>query len=236
MRFLSFFAGIGGLDLGMEQAGHQCVGQVEIDPFCRTILAKHWPDVPRWSDICRTMNRYPELTGGWPAFRAKTCPTLADAPELPAPTADCGGRLCEAFAWYDHGTCCWRTWQRSSVEGWASFSGTWPRSGTLRNGIAYQRRPLVQTTGEPGRSYLPTPTATDGPAFYLVTRSTSLRRWHEGKQIHWPMLAVLSSGLSKGWANPRFAEWMMGFPPGWTDSRHAERPCTSPQPGFWDSL
>ena len=29
----------------------QCVGQVEIDPFCQDVLAKHWPNVKRIGDI-----------------------------------------------------------------------------------------------------------------------------------------------------------------------------------------
>lgn len=35
MKFLDLFAGIGGFHLGMEQAGHKCVGWVEWDKFAR---------------------------------------------------------------------------------------------------------------------------------------------------------------------------------------------------------
>ena len=44
MRFISFFAGIGGIDLGLERAGHECVGQVEIDEYCNKVLAKRFGD------------------------------------------------------------------------------------------------------------------------------------------------------------------------------------------------
>ena len=51
MRFGSLFAGIGGFDLGFERAGMECAWQVEIDPFCRKVLAKHWPNVRRHDDV-----------------------------------------------------------------------------------------------------------------------------------------------------------------------------------------
>ena len=47
----SLFAGIGGFDLGLERAGFDIAWQVEIDPYCQRVLAKHWPTVHRYGDI-----------------------------------------------------------------------------------------------------------------------------------------------------------------------------------------
>ncbi len=51
IRVASFFAGIGGFDLGFERAGMQVVFQCEIDKFCQQILKRHWPNVPIHEDI-----------------------------------------------------------------------------------------------------------------------------------------------------------------------------------------
>jgi len=70
LTFGSLFAGIGGFDLGLEWAGMRCAWQVEIDPFCQKVLAKHWPDVERFSDVreCGKHNLKPVdvICGGVP--------------------------------------------------------------------------------------------------------------------------------------------------------------------------
>ena len=47
----SFFAGIGGFDLGFERAGMEVLFQCEINKFGQAVLRKHWPDVPLVPDI-----------------------------------------------------------------------------------------------------------------------------------------------------------------------------------------
>lgn len=51
MNVLDLFSGIGGFSLGLERAGMHTIGFCEIDPYCRAVLRKHWPDVPCHDDI-----------------------------------------------------------------------------------------------------------------------------------------------------------------------------------------
>lgn len=48
---LDLFSGIGGIALAAHWAGIETAAFVEIDPFCRAVLAKHWPAVPQFEDI-----------------------------------------------------------------------------------------------------------------------------------------------------------------------------------------
>lgn len=78
MRFIDFFAGIGGFRLGLEMAGHTCVGHCEIDKFANaSYMAMHKPKESEWyaSDITRVMPG-----------------------DLPEAEIYCGGFPCQAFS------------------------------------------------------------------------------------------------------------------------------------------
>ena len=66
----SLFSGIGGFDLGFERAGFDIRWQVEIDPFCRAVLSRHWPKVAQYEDVRtvgeQNLERVDCLIGGFP--------------------------------------------------------------------------------------------------------------------------------------------------------------------------
>ncbi|HEM3013677.1 TPA: DNA cytosine methyltransferase [Streptococcus suis] len=75
MKFLDLFAGIGGFRLGMERAGHECIGFCEIDQFARkSYKAIHdtegefeFHDITRVTDeLVRGIGRVDIICGGFP--------------------------------------------------------------------------------------------------------------------------------------------------------------------------
>ena len=51
LRGLSLFSGIGGLDLAFEWASGEVKAMCEIEPYCRKVLHKHWPNITIFEDI-----------------------------------------------------------------------------------------------------------------------------------------------------------------------------------------
>lgn len=71
------FSGVGGLELGFEEAGFDVVFQVEKDPQCQDVLRRQWPEIKLYDDITEvTSDRLHDdlgpradvdvLVGGWP--------------------------------------------------------------------------------------------------------------------------------------------------------------------------
>ena len=165
MTFGSLFAGIGGIDLGFERAGMNCLWQVEINPFCRRVLAKHWPNVKRFEDVrefASDTDRDSLAVDVTPAdSHAKTSATLESGPESTESDLVCGRNMPESFALFDPDSSSWKTSQRCLFGGLIEFSATWPRAGMTRSGIAFRLRPLVRLTDATAFSSWPTPRAAD---------------------------------------------------------------------------
>ena len=71
----------------------------------------------------------------------------------------------DALASFDHESSCWRTSQASLLQTLDAssdvFSGPWPRSGTMRNGVCYPQPTLARPTSESGSGSWPTPNSSD---------------------------------------------------------------------------
>ena len=76
-----------------------------------------------------------------------------------------GSNSSEPYAWYDQSTSSWKTYQRSLLTGWTSYSGTFTRQGYMSvSGAVFQAALLELATNVTDGGYLgklPTPLASD---------------------------------------------------------------------------
>jgi hypothetical protein len=144
---------------------------------------------------------------------AKTSHTRGGVQAWRAQDQDYGAKLPALLATYDRNTSSWKMSQHSLVEGLDEFSETWPRSGMMRNGIAYRLPPLALRTDGIESGLWPTPQASDNRDRGNLCSGAVKRRRERGKQIS------LSQSVSEvsGQLNPTWVEWLMGYPPGYTD-------------------
>ena len=118
----------------------------------------------------------------------------------------------------------WKTCQLSLLatleDGSEEYSVTWPRYGTMRNGIAYQLAPSVPATTGKDSGLLPTPTNRDWKG--AVKPETLAKKGRNADTNSLPD-AIEYRG-QHGRLNPQFVEWLMGFPVDHTELRDLETP------------
>lgn len=129
---------------------------------------------------------------------------------------DSGKSFLESSEASDPNTCWWKTCPHCEAAVWERFSEIWPRAGMMRNGIVFPQAPLVPLTGEIAFSLLPTPTASQGGGYnQSASPGARVRPSLEmmAKKSLWPD----RKSIPPGQLNPKWVEWLMGFPLGWTD-------------------
>lgn len=104
---------------------------------------------------------------------------------------------------------CFQVTMENSLE---TFFGTWPDAGFMSNGKCFHLQSWARHTKEKGSLLLPTPTASDSQT-------------HPNDMIRFDSLtSFLHRKYGRGLLNPRFVEWMMGYPSGWTQTNNSVTP------------
>ena len=118
-----------------------------------------------------------------------------------------GLRFCEPFAHYDPDSSCWRTSEATFPWGSDEFSETWPKRGSMRNGVCYERQMSAHPTDGHESSLLPTPTANQpgGSAEQMLARKAKmadgLRATVTDLRMVIELLPTPTAGDSKGSRN-----------------------------------
>lgn len=158
---------------------------------------------------------------------ARTSVVLAHASGLAANAAVCGENMLDWFANYDPGLSSWKTAQSCFVEGLETFSETWPTSGMMQNGRCFLLAEWVPHTHETACFFWHTPTTNEKKPAGPKEMGMVLRHM-AGESVPNTYIRLRSqlaarTGLRLP-ANPTWLEWLMGFPPEWTEITPLETP------------
>lgn len=175
-----------------------------------------------------------ESTSSAAASPARTSATQASARASMASAPAYGQSTPELLASYDPDSSSWRTSQLCLDGELSEFSETWPRSGLMRNGIAYRLAPLAPLTAGTESGSWPTPSAFDkdmgSPESILTRREREKAKGRNGNGfgLNLSQRIAVEQYAARMWPtpnlqdqiggslNPTWVEWLMGFPLGWT--------------------
>ncbi len=156
-------------------------------------------------------------------------PSRRPANTLDPPTiATSGPTPSGSYARWDRDSCCWRTYQLSLLtRTLVRFSGSWPRSGTMLDGIVFPRRPSVPLTAETDYGLWPTPRSRDWKGKGKDCLDRAVKMWPTPQARACNTMAKCKRGSNSpggtplpvaagGTLNPPWVAWLMGWPIGWT--------------------
>ena len=158
------------------------------------------------------------------AFRARTFQPREKAPALTAPAPGSGGKCTELSMRYDRNSHSWKTHLCLWAEDLPESSVILPKSGTMRNGLCWERTTWEPRTSGNASGYLhmiPTPTACNAP--------------NKGSHSRGPksLMDVASTGWMPGmmWPTPRAGKTGAETPESWL-ARYAAGKVSTPPLGL----
>ena len=159
-------------------------------------------------------------------FHAKTSQVRGGGQELMEKDQECGKRWQGSLAKFDPDLCLWKTVQCSLFEDLEQYLETWPRWGLMQDGECWEQTPLVPHIEGSEFGWWPTPVASDwmtGKVNGIEYRNRRFIRTSLTSGTEFGAKLADAFRLMTGKALPaNFSEWMMGWPPEWTELKPLE--------------
>jgi hypothetical protein len=183
------------------------------------------------------------------AFHAQTFQSQGEAQDLTEKVPQCGITWRGWLAKFDHDSYSWKTAQCSFIEESGECLETFPVSGMTRNGLLWAHMTLGRRIKGTERGLWRTPDTGGGGTSGLLKQGQNHRKNGQPIQIRlvdqvnnprlWPT-PVSRMHKDRGYPseygrneiplaaqvggplNPEWVEWLMGWPPGWTDLKPLE--------------